>query len=313
MFEVFICNTPFQLFYINLIIHHNKKKHNEYNYLIISTINYYSPSKIDNFIKLSKNPFFSLFQLTKIRYKIWKQCRYNKKKISITLPHIDGILCNYFFQSYFNNKSVTFNFYYEGLALFRKSGFKLKQSIKLNLIKSFFFLLNFFKPMEIFNLFPYCRLNKATAYSPVSSDFLVKHYHHVEIINLRYSNISQLGDKDFIIFLSPDDQFSDVEFILDHIYGSYNTNPSKILIRPHFETKINFENISDVDVSNTATVGEYLALQHRSAKFYLSAVSSLILNLNTLGFRKDQIFIRKSLQLENEDLEINLSNMFSKF
>ena len=33
MLEAFICNTPFQLFYVNLIIDNNKK-YKEYDYLI---------------------------------------------------------------------------------------------------------------------------------------------------------------------------------------------------------------------------------------------------------------------------------------
>ncbi|GAA3566002.1 hypothetical protein [Snuella lapsa] len=122
--NIFICQTPFQLFYAYELINYLTKRSENKRFLIIHSslkvntkntknIDYI---RVDNTAKLVK----SFFQLKKVIGALKEIVKENQSDVSIFIPHIGGLLANYI---YFNNKfRKTFkcevNFFYEGVLYF---------------------------------------------------------------------------------------------------------------------------------------------------------------------------------------------------
>ena len=125
--KIFICQTPFQLYYTNRLVHcFNEESNKAINFIIIhSGLCITNEEWIPNvsFIKFngSTSKLKNIAQILNIKNSIHKLILENdKQELDFYVPHIGGLLANYI---YFNKKieekkNIHFNLYYEGVLYF---------------------------------------------------------------------------------------------------------------------------------------------------------------------------------------------------
>jgi len=122
--KVFICQTPFQLYYTNRLVHFfNEESTKAINFIIIHSGLCISKEEwLPNvsFFKFngSTSKLKNIVQIKNIKKSIDKLIEENdNQELAFYVPHIGGLLANYL---YFNRKleekkNITFNLYYEGV------------------------------------------------------------------------------------------------------------------------------------------------------------------------------------------------------
>ncbi len=121
--NVFICQSPFQLYYAARIIKFKVASTNGLKFCII-----HSNLKCEEIIKdfpsiellnstLSGSPFKKVFQLRRIKSRIDYLAKQNDD-LSFYMPHIGGFIANYIFFSKKLTSKTDLNFYYEGILYF---------------------------------------------------------------------------------------------------------------------------------------------------------------------------------------------------
>tara|TARA_R110002049_G_scaffold291474_3_gene475434 strand:+ start:10137 stop:11144 length:1008 start_codon:yes stop_codon:yes gene_type:complete len=125
--KIFICQTPFQLYYTNRLVHFfNEESPKALNFIIIHSGLYISNEEwMPNVSFLNFNSSSSklenLIQLKKIKKLVDKLIgKKDNQELDFYVPHIGGLLANYlYFSKHFQKKTkISFNLYYEGVLYF---------------------------------------------------------------------------------------------------------------------------------------------------------------------------------------------------
>jgi len=121
--NIFICQTPFQLFYAKEIINHFTVANSVENTSLVfhSNLNLIpndTANKIEYFNLGNERGVLNRFiRFKKAKNKVDKIIRTPAQNISIFIPHTSGVLTNYIFnlKNTFDNKKVSLNLFYEGI------------------------------------------------------------------------------------------------------------------------------------------------------------------------------------------------------
>lgn len=113
--NVFICHNPFH-FYISKQICKDKFTTNQFDNIIVSPFKTNQLDGTVNYIVVNNSLFGKLRSLWIIKRTIKRMMIIYKDNLYVFLPHIDGIIGNYIFESH-AMRSIKINFYYEGIVM----------------------------------------------------------------------------------------------------------------------------------------------------------------------------------------------------
>lgn len=301
--NVFICNTPFQFYYTQLIL--REYSHIQEQHFIISTFQNKS-EVLKDLPNLNIIPR-DIIQIIKLIIKIKKVQK--EKNVNIYIPHIDGIILNTFYQIFFKTKNVEFNIYYEGIALFRPSNFKIKQSSKKIIFKLLLSLFTCFRTKGIFYLNPIGLSSNSNVFSPIP----IKSQGNTYIVELPKFKKGSILPHHAVIFLSPYDNLEVLEQVLNKVQMISKLESSKIYIKPHFNTSIDFNYLEKFKILDPSSIGETIIEESNFQWIFFTHFSSLILNLNLKGIDSNRIFLHTEATIPDliiGDLEKPFFNKF---
>ena len=308
--NIFVSNTPFQLYVVKELVNIFFKK--DENIVYITFTKKHTIQGIE--IREIRKNFFSIWDVIKFKKSLTEIIN-SSENISFFVPHINNLFSNYLYLKSIE-LNIKINLYYEGIALFYDPSVSL--SNKTVLIRKIISFLGGISYCHSEKLFPQMLRERATAYTPLKK-FTVDFKNVIEFkFNTEKKSSNYCIDKLLVIAPPLLTKIYLDSFLICCLDFVIRKNINELSVKLHYETKpyfvkeiVNFFKANSIKVEllpNDLPI-ELLMEDNQFGLVYSSYFSSALLNIRLIYKDKLDIYIEQKANKEFIDKLISYTSI----